>query len=116
MKDIKELPHDKNPLSLNLLTFKISVKYSNCCWHTGCILWGLGLTGSMADEDVIEAVVQAADQDGHAFDSAVIEQPPLHAKPVCHLSDRALQHRLIGSSHHHVCEIEAYPLEIHPLL
>ncbi len=70
----------------------------------------------MADEDVIEAVVKAADEDGHAFDSAVIEQAPLHPKPVRHLSDRALQHRLVGSAHHHVRQVEAYPLEIDPLL
>jgi hypothetical protein len=42
MKDIKELPHDKNPLSLNLLTFKISVKYSKLLLAHRLHIMGLG--------------------------------------------------------------------------
>ena len=42
-------------------------------------------TCAVADEDVVEAVVHAADQDCHSLHLVVIEQLPLHAKPIGHL-------------------------------
>ena len=42
-------------------------------------------TCAVADEEVVQAVVHAAHQKGHALHLVVVEQLPLHAKPVGHL-------------------------------
>ena len=42
-------------------------------------------TCAVADEEVVQAMVHAAHQEGHALHLVVIEQLPLHAEPVGHL-------------------------------
>ncbi len=66
------------------------------------------LAGAVAQEQIVEAVVVARDEDRHALALAGQEQAPLHLEAAGHLRDGPLEARAVGP---HLGEVEADALE-----
>ena len=67
----------------------------------------------MPDEDVVQAVVNPADQEGHPLPLRGVGDAPLHVEALGQVPDGALQHRRVAGAHHQVAVIEADPLQAH---
>lgn len=66
----------------------------------------------MPDKNVIQAVVDLADEQCHPFQLAAVIELPLHVKALREVTDGSLQHHCITSAHHQITVVEADSLHV----
>ena len=75
--------------------------------YSSIALLGDVATCAMPYEDVVQAVVDLADHEGHPLPLHIVVQLPLHLEAERQFPDSTLQHRSVPDPHHQLAVVEA---------